>query len=84
MRGFKFSRTFTDDKCFSETHDRKLNLKIILCDFQLLILIGRNEGDIVKGIKDSGVDRKRVFIVYKVAEHGYDVTIKAVKDSLSK
>ena len=49
-----------------------------------LIFICRNEADVAKGIKDAGVDRKHVFIVDKVAEHGYDVTIKHVKDSLVK
>ena len=45
----------------------------------------RNEADVAKGMRDAGIiDRKKVFIVDKVAEHGYDVTIKAVKDSLAK
>lgn len=44
----------------------------------------RNEDDVAKGVSDSGVDRKNVFIVTKIAEHGYEVTVEAVKNSLKK
>lgn len=45
-----------------------------------------NEQGVGKGIKDSGVDRKELFITTKVwnSDQGYDNTIAAMKESLQK
>ena len=45
-----------------------------------------NEEGVGRGIKNSGVDRKDLFVTTKVwnSDHGYDNTIAAVKESLQK
>ncbi|ESO10943.1 hypothetical protein HELRODRAFT_72081 [Helobdella robusta] len=44
-----------------------------------------NEADVGKAIKKSGIDRKSICVVSKVwdSNHGYEATIKSVKNSLS-
>lgn len=46
----------------------------------------KNEADVGKGVKKSGVKREDVFIVTKVFNdcHGYELTTKTVSESLSK
>jgi diketogulonate reductase-like aldo/keto reductase len=48
--------------------------------------IYRNEKGVGKGIKNSGIDRKNIFLTSKVwnADQGYDSTIKALQTSLGK
>ncbi|ESO10949.1 hypothetical protein HELRODRAFT_167463 [Helobdella robusta] len=45
----------------------------------------QNEADVGRAIKKSGVDRKSICVVSKVwdTNHGYEATVKSVKNSLS-
>ena len=46
----------------------------------------RNEADVGRGIKKSGVKREEIFVVTKVFNqaHGYELTTKTVHESLEK
>lgn len=48
--------------------------------------IYKNEEGVGRGIRESGVDRKDIFVVSKVwnADQGYDSTLKAFDDSLKR
>lgn len=48
--------------------------------------IYKNENGVGQGIKQSGVDRKDIFVVSKVwnDDQGYDATLKAFDDSLER
>ncbi|EPS97887.1 hypothetical protein FOMPIDRAFT_1051962 [Fomitopsis schrenkii] len=46
----------------------------------------RNEAEVGRAVRDSGVPRSEVFVTSKIynAEHGYDSTLKAVDNSLER
>ncbi|EJD07799.1 Aldo/keto reductase [Fomitiporia mediterranea MF3/22] len=46
----------------------------------------RNEADVGRAVKDSGIPREEIYITTKISQksHGYDSTLSVVEESLSK
>ena len=62
------------------------HIALNLAKFIELICFGRNEAEVGKAIRESGVKREDVFVVTKLADegHGYEECLEAVDTSLNK
>jgi len=83
FRSVVVGRVF-DRRSYESAH--RVGCTLIDCHTLRNIACSRNEADVGRGIKKSGLRREDVFVVSKVFNnnHGYELTTKTVHESLAK